>query len=271
MRERRLQVPRPPATLAFMPQDIHDPAFVAALFDRCSTRYRWWSAVASFGFIHRWRRECVDRLIGQRNIGRIKDGEVGPKPFPAPQVVDLMAGTGEVWPHLLDAIPKARINAIDISHQMHLRAMERLHGVRAGKITHVETDALEAELQPESADLVISTFGLKTLTPEQQDRLALQIARVLRPGGAYALIEASDPRGWVLRPLYRFYLDRVLPLIERVFLRGAQDFSMIGTYTHAFGDCTHIAEALRKAGLTASMERHISGCATSVAGIKPQG
>jgi demethylmenaquinone methyltransferase/2-methoxy-6-polyprenyl-1,4-benzoquinol methylase len=252
-----------------MSQDIHDPAFVAALFDRCSTRYRWWSAIASFGFVDRWRRDCVGRLIGQRNIGRIVKGEVGGKPFPAPQIVDLMAGSGEGWPYLLDAMPKARINAIDISQAMHARAQQRLHGTARGRISHTLADALDTKLQPEYADLVISNFGLKTLNPDQQRMLAAQIAHVLRPGGAYALIEVSDPDGWLMRPIYRLYLDRILPLIERLFLKGASDFSMIGAYTHAFGDCSVMAQALREAGLTVSMERHISGCATSVAGIKP--
>lgn len=264
-----MQVSIPAATLPHMSQDIHDPAFVAALFDRCSTRYRWWSAIASFGFVDRWRRDCVGRLIGQRNIGRIVNGEVGGKPFPAPQIVDLMSGSGEVWPHLLDAMPKARINAIDIAPAMHARAQQRLHGAPGGRISHTRADALDTELQPEYADLVVSTFGLKTLNHDQQRRLAAQIAHVLRPGGAYALIEVSEPRGRLMGPAYRAYLNRILPLIERLFLKGGRDFSMIGTYTHSFGDCTDMAQALREAGLTVSMERHFAGCATSVAGIKP--
>ena len=29
----------------------------------------------------------------------------------------------------------------------------------------------------------------------------------------FSLVEAADPKGWVLRPVYRLYLDRVLPLM----------------------------------------------------------
>ena len=252
-----------------MGQDIHDPAFVADLFDRCSGRYRWWSAVASFGVIALWRRQVSRRLVGQRQIARVSEGRVGPAPMAAPQIVDLMAGTGELWPHLLRDFPGATITAIDISKGMHDAALERLHAGRAPHIRHIQADALTTDLAGESADLVVSSFGLKTLNGPQQAALARQVARVLRPGGAYAFIEASDPRGWALRPLYRLHMDGVLPVIERVFLRGAQDFAMIGTYTRVFGDCTGFAAALRAAGLTASVQRHIGGCATSVAGIKP--
>ena len=236
--------------------NIYDPKFVADLFDRCSAGYRRWSALASFGFITLWRYQCVQRLKTPR----------APKPI----VVDLMAGTGEVWPHLLRRFPQIEtITALDISHKMHLEAVERLHGAYAAKISHFEANALETDLEENYADLLVSTFGLKTFDAAQQKKLAKQIHRILKPGGSFSLIEASDPKGWVLRPLYRFYLDQVLPLIERFFLKGAKDFSMLGVYTRNFGDSHHMAEALAAVGLEVSMRKHFFGCATSVAGTKP--
>jgi ubiquinone/menaquinone biosynthesis C-methylase UbiE len=209
-------------------QDIFEPAFVADLFDRCSGNYRWWSALASFGFTYVWRRQCIS-LLPKLNVQNA-------------QAIDLMAGTGEAWPHLLRRFPSiGRITAIDISHRMHLDAVARLHAAHADRITHIEANALETTLPSEVADQLISTFGLKTFNAAQQSILAGQIARLLKPGGTFSLIEASDPKGWALRPLYRFYLDRVLPLVEWLFLKGARDFSMIGNYTAHFGDCSHMA------------------------------
>lgn len=252
-----------------MEEDIHDPAFVAALFDRCSARYRTWSAVASFGFISIWRRQCIARLKGQAMVARISHGEIAHPAPPMPIVVDLMAGTGEVWPNLLARFPKARIRAIDISERMHHDALERLHETRAAHISHEQADVLETDLAADSADMVISTFGLKTLSPDQQERLAQQVAKILVPGGCFSMIEASDPISWRLRPLYRFYMDGILPLIERLFLKGAQDFTMIGEYTRRFKNCSHFERALAAQGLVVSQEVHFFGCATSVAGRKP--
>mgnify|MGYP005990318833 CR=1 FL=1 len=252
-----------------MTQDIYDPDYVANLFNRCSPRYRNWAAVSSFGMVVWWRKLCVARLSGQSNIGRIQDGHLSPQSPTAPVVYDLMAGTGEVWPHVLSAFPKARITAIDISERMHQEAKDKLHGTRHGQIEHIAANALIHDLPQAGADMLVATFGLKTFSADQQATLARQIARCLKPGGAFCLIEASDPKGWILRPLYRLYLDRVLPLVERLFLNGAQDFSMIGTYTAKFGDCTVIEQALRAQGLIVTQKRHFFGCATSVAGTKP--
>lgn len=128
---------------------------------------------------------------------------------------------------------------------------------------------LASALPGDSADFIVSTFGLKTFNPTQHAALAALVARTLKPGGVFSMIEASDPKGWVLRPLYLFHLKRVLPWIERLFLRGAQDFAMIGTYSTNFGDASALAEMLRREGLEVEFRRFFFGCATAVSGRKP--
>lgn len=235
--------------------DIYDPAFVKQVFDRCSDKYIAFSYVCSMGFTERWRKQCVAAL---RLSAEARSG------------YDLMAGTGEVWPHLLAASPQIEsIVAVDISSGMHRRAIERLHTMRARRIRFIEDDVLASDLPDASADFVISTFGLKTFNPAQHRRLAELTARVLRPGGRFAYIEASDPRGWILRWLYLFHLKVFLPLIERLFLRGAQDFSMIGTYSTNFGDAREFVGMLREQGLDAEFRKAFFGCATIACGGKP--
>ncbi len=235
--------------------DIYDPAFVKGVFDRCSQRYIGFSYICSAGFTERWRRQCVEALP------ELPAGATG---------YDLMAGTGEVWPHLLRRQSDlGAITAVDISTGMHERAIERLHRHRAQKIAFIEDNVFDSGLADASADFVIATFGLKTFNPEQQAQLAALTARVLKPGGAFSFIEASDPKGWMLRPLYLFHLKVMLPLIERTLLRGAQDFAMIGRYCSEFGDASGFESALRGRGLDVQFKRYFFGCASGVSGRKP--
>ncbi|MFI0845117.1 class I SAM-dependent methyltransferase [Mesorhizobium sp. IMUNJ 23232] len=240
-----------------MSEDIYDAQFVKGVFDRCSGKYIAFSLICSFGFTERWRAQCVGML---------------PDPITAgARGYDLMAGTGEVWPHLLKRFPDVgAITAVDISSGMHQRAIERLHAHRAHRIAFIEDDVLASDLPDASADFVVSTFGLKTFNRDQHRRLAALIARCLKPGGVFSMIEASDPKGWWLRPLYLFHLKIVLPTIERVLLRGAQDFAMIGTYSTNFGDASAFAEMLLAEGLEVKYRRLFFGCATAVAGRKPE-
>lgn len=236
--------------------DIYDPTFVKEVFDRCSQKYIWFSTICSFGFTEIWRSDCVKNLNTDRQLNGLG--------------YDLMSGTGEIWPHLLKRYPEIdRITAIDISDGMHKKAMQRLHQMRAHKIEFVADNVLQTRLKAESADFVVSTFGLKTFNHDQLERLADLIARVLKPGGVFSLIEASDPKGWWLRPLYLFHLKTVLPMIEKFFLKGAKDFAMIGRYSTNFGDASKFAKMLRARGLETTYKEHFFGCATSVSGFKP--
>ncbi len=237
-------------------QDIYKPEYVKAVFDRCSDKYILFSYFCSLGFTERWRRQCVAALPGTKNSNAL--------------VYDFMAGTGEVWPHLINRLPDVRsIVAVDISSGMHRRALERLHQHRAHKIEFIEDDVLASALPSESADMVISTFGLKTFNDAQHREFAALVARVLKPGGVFSMIEASDPKGWALRPLYRFHLLVILPLIERIFLRGAQDFAMIGQYSTNFSNAKRFSEHLSRYGLETEFRRYFFGCATGVVGRKP--
>jgi ubiquinone/menaquinone biosynthesis C-methylase UbiE len=236
--------------------DIYDPVYVKGVFDRCSGRYIAFSYFCSMGFTERWRKNCITAL----GLTKVR----------ACQGYDLMAGTGEAWPHLLRHNPNVeKIVAVDISSGMHLRAMDRLHQMRAHKIEFVEDDVLASKLEPDSADFVISTFGLKTFNEDQHRRLAALVAKTLRSGGRFSFIEASDPKGWWLRPLYLFHLKIVLPMVERLLLRGAQDFSMIGQYSTKFGNASGFAAMLREHGLNAEYRKYFFGCATGAVGYKP--
>lgn len=206
------------------------------------------------GFTERWRKQCVAAMP------KLSNGARG---------LDLMAGTGEVWPHLLKRFPDiAEITAVDISSGMHERALERLDAMRAHKIGFIRDDILNSELPDEGVDFIISTFGLKTFNTAQHEKLAELIAAKLKPGGVFSLIEASDPKGWIFRPFYVFHLKIFLPLIEKIFLRGATDFKMIGTYSTNFGDASALGDMMRAKGLEVEYKRFFFGCATGLCGRK---
>ncbi|KAB7615527.1 methyltransferase domain-containing protein [Amylibacter sp. SFDW26] len=236
--------------------DIYAPEYVKDVFDKCSSRYIKFSYWCSFGFTERWRKQCIENM-----------------PVPAtvtPSGYDLMAGTGEVWPHLFNRFPDIKtVTSIDISSGMHKLALDRLHKMRAHKIDFIEDDVFQSGLKDHSADFIICSFGLKTFNPEQHQKFSNLIARVLKPGGVFSFVEASDPKGWIFRPMYNFHLKRILPLVEKFLLQGAQDFSNIGQYTENFQNTEAFSEMLKEQGLEVTYKRYFFGCATGVIGRKP--
>jgi demethylmenaquinone methyltransferase/2-methoxy-6-polyprenyl-1,4-benzoquinol methylase len=66
-----------------------------------------------------------------------------------------------------------------------------------------------------------------------------------------------------------FYLNKIIPIIGRLFLGNPVCYRMLGAYTEAFGNARHFAECLREAGLKAVLVSYFFGCATGVRGFKP--
>ncbi len=231
--------------------DIYDPRFVEALFDEMAGTYERTNYVSSFGFSQRWRSQCVDGAAVERGM----------------VVVDLMTGMGECWAALGRKLGECgRIVAVDISSGMLKHAKRRLGrtATRAIEIRH--EDALATGVEPESADRVVSAFGLKTFSEAQIERLALQIRRILKRDGQFSVIEISVPKRWWLRLPYLFYLNYVIPLIGRIFLGNPSNYRMLGTYTERFGDARRAMELFREQGFEVEFRRYFLGCATGFVG-----
>lgn len=121
-----------------------------------------------------------------------------------------------------------------------------------------------------SADAIVSLFGVKTLSDAQCQHLASEIARVLRLGGRFSLIEVSVPRNQWLRRPYLFYLSRVIPILGALLLGHSEDYRMLGVYTIRFGDCTRLMAFLSATGLEVEPASYFFGCASGVRGSRPE-
>ena len=214
-----------------------------------ASTYGYVNLVSSFGFTARWRRQVVDGLpLTSAN-----------------SVVDLMSGMGELWRSLAGGLPPScHVLGVDLSQEMTRRA--RRHW--PFDVDVLQQDVLDWNAEESSADIVVSSFGLKTFDREQQQRLAHVVAKLLRPGGTYSFIEISVPTFAPLRAAYLFYLKAVIPVIGRLLLGNPACYRMLGAYTEAFGDASHFAGCLKQAGLEASTVSYFFGCATGVRGFK---
>ena len=233
-------------------QPSYDGGSIRALFDEMASTYGVVNLVSSFGFAVRWRRQCIARL---------------PVAEPQRRVAELMSGMGELWRSLARRFgPAIEVVAIELSGEMARRAPR----VPPCAVTLRIEDVLAFDPGPASFDAVVSSFGLKTFSLEQQVQLAGQVARLLRPGGAFSFVEISVPPHRALRLAYMFYVKHVIPLVGRLWLGNPANYRMLGIYTEAFGDCAHFARSLERAGLEVRFIRYFFGCATGVLGRKPQ-
>ena len=231
---------------------IYEPVFVRGLFNEMARTYGIINLITSFGFSARWRKQCLYKIDIR----------------PGMAAMDLMTGMGELCPDLARRLGRSgSIRAIDLSPEMCRRA--RRHVDRCiSPIEIIEGDVLQCELG-ETADVVVSSFGLKTFSQHQLRRIAEILARLLKPGGSFSFLEISVPASRWLRWPYMFYLKRIIPLLGKVLLGNPDNYRMLGVYTTAFQNCTLFKEECLRAGLMVQEASYFFGCATGVYGQKP--
>lgn len=234
--------------------DIYDEKYVEKLFDEMSGTYELVNYLSSFGFSLRWRKQFVNKVTIQAGM----------------TVCDLMCGMGECWssiaPHLA---PHDQLIALDLSQGMLRGARQQMAKYPHLEIQISKENALTNQLADESVDCVFCGFGIKTFSDEQKQILAAQICRILKPKGAFSLVEVSVPSGWFLKELYMFYLKQIIPIIGSLLLGNPENYRMLGIYTEKFGNCQSMMNALTQQGLVVEYHRYFYGCATGISGVKP--
>ncbi|MBA4149178.1 MAG: class I SAM-dependent methyltransferase [Verrucomicrobia bacterium] len=237
-----------------MEDRFYDPEYISKLFDRMGPTYDVINLVSSFGFSEFWRYQCVSHLP-------IHPGAV---------VCDMMAGSGECWPHIARRTgASGHLLSVDFCNTMVERQNKRNSKVDA-KITVLHQNALCTSIPSESVDFVVAAFGLKTLGTNDLSKFAVEICRVLKPGGMFSLIEISVPQSAMLNFAYMLYIRRVIPLVGRLFLGDIAAYRMLGDYTLSFGSCERVKATFELPQFNIELRRHFFGCTTALVGKKTQ-
>jgi demethylmenaquinone methyltransferase / 2-methoxy-6-polyprenyl-1,4-benzoquinol methylase len=175
-----------------------DPAAVNSMFARIARRYDLANHLLSGGLDFGWRRRLVEA------VGRQAPAEV----------LDLATGSGDVAFALSQGLTAVtRIVGMDFCQPMLDQANAKkaaLPVAAQAALTFLPGDGLALPLPDASFDAVTISFGLRNMA--DRHRSLCEMHRVLRPGGRLFVLEFSQPQAW-FRPLYYFYLRRLLPLI----------------------------------------------------------
>ncbi|MEO6244274.1 MAG: class I SAM-dependent methyltransferase, partial [Opitutaceae bacterium] len=77
-----------------------------------------------------------------------------------------------------------------------------------------------------------------------------EMRRVLRPGGHLFVLEFSQPHAW-FRPLYYFYLQRILPTVAGLVTGDREAYVYLNKTIGEFPDRLALAAEIRAAGFSA--------------------
>jgi demethylmenaquinone methyltransferase/2-methoxy-6-polyprenyl-1,4-benzoquinol methylase len=209
-----------------------DPVEVNSMFSRIARRYDVANHLLSGG-IDVWWRRCLVRAVQQAKPRKI---------------LDLATGSGDVAFALSRGVPTAdKIVGMDFCQPMLDEAVKK-QAARPGMAANVlfqQGDGLALPLPDESFDAVTISFGLRNMADRRKS--LSEMRRILRPGGRLFVLEFSQPSKW-FRPLYFFYLRKVLPTIAGIVTGDRAAYRYLNETIEQFPDRSSLAEEIRQAG-----------------------
>jgi demethylmenaquinone methyltransferase/2-methoxy-6-polyprenyl-1,4-benzoquinol methylase len=211
-----------------------DPDAVRAMFGRIARRYDLANHLLSGGADFLWRRRATKIVAGWR-----------PR-----DVLDLATGSGDLALSLQRALPEAMITAADFSPEMLEVAR------RKGVAKTVLADALQLPFESGSFDCVTVAFGLRNMA--DWDRALREMARVLRNGGHLLVLDFSIPTG-ALRPAYRFYLHRCLPLLASIVTGQKAAYDYLAGSIEKFPSDVAMLELIERNGFAMATAEPLTG------------
>jgi len=202
--------------------------YVRGVFAAIAPRYDLLNHVLSLNADRRWRRKAVDRL-------RWEDAAEG-------RYLDLCSGTQDLAAELGNRPGFAgSVVAADFVPEM-----LRLGVGKSPRSEAAAADALELPFRDASFDGATVGFGVRNLS--DLDSGFHEVARVLKPGARFVVLELTTPTWQPLRALYLGYFRQVLPRIGRLVSKHRSAYDWLPASVLAFPGPQELAERLDGAG-----------------------
>lgn len=220
-------------TPAVSPSD-KAPDRIAGMFDAIAPRYDLLNHLLSAGIDRRWRQRAVASL-------RLKGDET---------VLDVCTGTADMALEARRRHQQTRVVGVDFAGAMLGIGLKKVRaaGEHAG-ITLVRGDAMRLPVADHSVDAVTMAFGIRNV--QSPETACAELARVLRRGGRFAILEFSVPRVPGLAALYLWYFKRVLPFLGRTISGHGAAYSYLPASVGTFPPPAELTVRLRAAGFGA--------------------
>jgi demethylmenaquinone methyltransferase/2-methoxy-6-polyprenyl-1,4-benzoquinol methylase len=207
------------------------PDGVRTMFDRIAPVYDAMNRLMTAGLDRTWRRLTVEAVVQ-----------------PGDRVLDACCGTGDL------ALAAEReggiVTALDFSDEMLVRARRK-----SGSVTWVRGDLLALPFADGSFDAATVGFGMRNVA--DLDAGLRELRRVLRPGGRLAILEITQPRG-PLKPFFRLWFDRVVPLLGKA-LPGGKAYAYLPASVRRFPGADDLAARVGAAGFEHVRVRLLGG------------
>lgn len=201
-----------------------------AMFNSIASRYDFLNHFLSLG---------IDRLWRQRMVRMIAKGS--PK-----KVLDIATGTADLSICLAKRSKNSSIAGVDISANMLEIGKKKVDKKRLSHQIELQKGSAMALPFPNSSfNCVMVAFGARNF--EDLSKGFSEANRVLKNGGSFFVLEFSMPTNRIVRGLYGFYFNRVLPFLGAKVSGNSNAYRYLPSSVGQFPYGEQFAKALKEA------------------------
>src|SRR5580698_806739 len=182
----------------------------------------------------------VDKYWRNRTVAKVRDILVRPDA----KVLDLACGTGDLLIALEREAGRGLMGS-DFCHPMLTGAASKL-GREGLRSMLVESDALALPFADASLDLITISFGYRNLANYRAG--LVEMRRVLRPRGALAILEFTQPPNKAFASVYNWYSRHVLPVIGGAISGAPEAYKYLPESVRKFPDAPELAQMIKDSG-----------------------
>lgn len=208
-------------------------AEVEQMFDEIAPTYDLLNRSFSLGIDTLWRKNVVKRL----------------KALKAQSILDVATGTADLAIAAAQAQPK-EIIGVDIAEQMLVVGRKKVAAKGlSDKIILKQGDSLNLPFEDHRFDAITVAFGVRNFENLQQG--LKEMYRVLKPNGTLLVLEFSQVKSPIVRPLYRFYFKHFVPFVGGLISGSRDAYEYLPESVDVFPSGENFLAELRRAGYSA--------------------
>lgn len=240
-----------------LPDAESKPEYVRRGFDAIASRYDRLNDLMTAGLHRRWKREAVRRLGLQ----------------PGMRVLDFCSGTGDLGWRTAGCIqPGGLVAALDFSPRMIDAGRKRAQAWDIESVlSWIHGDATQLPFMDACFDGAMVGFGLRNVA--SIPTALCEVYRVLRPGGRFVNLDTAESEWKAIRPLYRLYMNRIVPLLGQWFAGSKEMYAYLSSSAAVFETPEQLTQLLQENGWIDTgfaYRPRILGGAALVWGRKPE-
>lgn len=210
-----------------------NPDNISQMFNEIAPRYDLMNDFMSF-YTHKATRKFALSLVTSK------------KPL---EMLDLATGTGDFA--FLMAKHK-KLHHVNITGLDFSAGMSKVGKIRSNKlglskdITFIQGDIMKLPFPDNQFDLLTIGYGIRNVVDIPY--ALKEIYRITKPGGSFLVVEATPPLNPVWRYLVKFYFEKLVTRMSRIFSSAPVGYSYFMKSVSAFYNALEFSQKLREAG-----------------------